>query len=125
MVFDKDKILKQLISGMCTYPMLKSLCSLVFYLPGGFSDSLNVVCTSSFPLERSSFSLSQPELSICCLHVAFHIFDWSKNSGWRHQGGGFSKKALVQFLNIPGRKCIRNNTRSYCHELSFVFAKGS
>ncbi|XP_039927160.1 lysosomal acid lipase/cholesteryl ester hydrolase-like [Hirundo rustica] len=41
-VFDKDEVLKQVISRMCTYPMLKMLCSLVFYLPGGFTNSLNV-----------------------------------------------------------------------------------
>ncbi|XP_039409835.1 lysosomal acid lipase/cholesteryl ester hydrolase-like [Corvus cornix cornix] len=41
-VFDKDDILKQVVSRMCTHPMLKSLCSLVFYLSGGFTNSLNV-----------------------------------------------------------------------------------
>ncbi|NXM94939.1 LIPM Lipase, partial [Sylvia borin] len=41
-VFDKDEVLKQVISRLCTYPMLKTLCSLVFYLPGGFTNSLNV-----------------------------------------------------------------------------------
>ncbi|KAL9846690.1 lysosomal acid lipase/cholesteryl ester hydrolase-like isoform 1-T1 [Geothlypis trichas] len=41
-VFDKGEVLKQVISTMCTYPMLKTVCSLVFYLPGGFTNSLNV-----------------------------------------------------------------------------------
>uniref|UniRef100_A0A8C5U4J4 Partial AB-hydrolase lipase domain-containing protein n=1 Tax=Malurus cyaneus samueli TaxID=2593467 RepID=A0A8C5U4J4_9PASS len=41
-VFDKDEVLKQVISRMCVYPILKSLCTLVFYLPGGFTNSLNV-----------------------------------------------------------------------------------
>ncbi|NWZ75595.1 LICH hydrolase, partial [Poecile atricapillus] len=40
-VFDKDEVLKQVISRMCTYPMLKTLCSFIFYLPGGFTNSLN------------------------------------------------------------------------------------
>lgn len=83
MVFDKDEILKQLISRMCTYPMLKSLCSLVFYLPGGFSDSLNVVCTSSFPLERSSFSRSDPS----CQSAA-STWPFTSSIGQKIQAGG-------------------------------------
>lgn len=43
MVFDKDEILKQVTSRLCSYTLLKSLCSLVLYLPGGFTNSLNVV----------------------------------------------------------------------------------
>lgn len=42
-VFDKDEILKQVTSRLCGYTLLKSLCSLVLYLPGGFTNSLNVV----------------------------------------------------------------------------------
>lgn len=49
MVFDKGEVLKQVISTMCTYPMLKTVCSLVFYLPGGFTNSLNVVCALQLP----------------------------------------------------------------------------
>ncbi|NXF06457.1 LIPM Lipase, partial [Smithornis capensis] len=41
-VFDKDDILKQVISSLCTYPIFKRICSLVLYLPGGFTNSLNV-----------------------------------------------------------------------------------
>ncbi|NXH54723.1 LIPM Lipase, partial [Rhabdornis inornatus] len=41
-VFDNDYVLKQLISTMCIYPMLKTVCSLAFYLAGGFTNSLNV-----------------------------------------------------------------------------------
>ncbi|NWH40789.1 LIPM Lipase, partial [Chloropsis hardwickii] len=41
-IFDKDVVLRQVISRMCSYPMLKNVCSLVFYLPGGFTNSLNV-----------------------------------------------------------------------------------
>uniref|UniRef100_U3KF19 Partial AB-hydrolase lipase domain-containing protein n=1 Tax=Ficedula albicollis TaxID=59894 RepID=U3KF19_FICAL len=41
-VFDEDYFLKQVISRMCIYPVLKTLCSLLFYLPGGFTNSLNV-----------------------------------------------------------------------------------
>ncbi|KAM6330185.1 lipase member M-like [Podargus strigoides] len=41
-VFDKGELLKQVISSMCSYPIFKSLCSLVLYLPGGFTNSLNV-----------------------------------------------------------------------------------
>ncbi|NXT77745.1 LIPM Lipase, partial [Zapornia atra] len=41
-VFDKGEILLRVISGLCSYPIFKSLCSLVLYLPGGFTDSLNV-----------------------------------------------------------------------------------
>eukprot|EP00076_Gallus_gallus_P015204 XP_015134186.1 lipase member M-like [Gallus gallus] len=41
-VFDKDEILKQVTSRLCSYTLLKSLCSLVLYLPGGFTNSLNV-----------------------------------------------------------------------------------
>ncbi|KFV19404.1 Lipase member M, partial [Tauraco erythrolophus] len=45
-VFDKGEILKKVISGLCSYPIFKSICSLVLYLPGGFTNSLNVVFTS-------------------------------------------------------------------------------
>ncbi|NXV75060.1 LIPM Lipase, partial [Atlantisia rogersi] len=41
-VFDKGEILLRVISGLCSYPIFKSFCSLVLYLPGGFTDSLNV-----------------------------------------------------------------------------------
>lgn len=55
MVFNEDYILKQVISRMCIYPMLKTLCSLVFYLPGGFTSSLNVVCTLQLPSQEIHF----------------------------------------------------------------------
>ncbi|XP_032842600.1 lipase member M isoform X2 [Tyto alba] len=42
-VFDKGEILKQMISSLCSYSIFKSLCSLVLYLPGGFTNSLNVL----------------------------------------------------------------------------------
>ncbi|XP_074780280.1 lipase member M-like [Athene noctua] len=41
-VFDKSEILKQVISSLCSYSIFKSLCSLVLYLPGGFTNSLNM-----------------------------------------------------------------------------------
>ncbi|XP_005505283.2 putative lysosomal acid lipase/cholesteryl ester hydrolase [Columba livia] len=41
-VFDKDEILQQVTSSLCRYSVFKSLCCLVLYLPGGFTDSLNV-----------------------------------------------------------------------------------
>ncbi|KFQ81830.1 Lipase member M, partial [Phaethon lepturus] len=41
-VFDKGEILQQMISSLCSYPIFKSFCSLVLYLPGGFTNSLNV-----------------------------------------------------------------------------------
>ncbi|XP_074731766.1 lipase member M-like [Strix uralensis] len=41
-VFDKSKILQQVISSLCSYSIFKSLCSLVLYLPGGFTNSLNM-----------------------------------------------------------------------------------
>ncbi|NXM24437.1 LIPM Lipase, partial [Oxyruncus cristatus] len=41
-VFDKGHILKQVISGVCIYPIFRSVCSLVLYLPGGFTSSLDV-----------------------------------------------------------------------------------
>ncbi|KFQ88784.1 Lipase member M, partial [Phoenicopterus ruber ruber] len=45
-VFDKGDILQQVISSLCSYSIFKSFCSLVLYLPGGFTNSLNVVFTS-------------------------------------------------------------------------------
>ncbi|KAJ7397299.1 Lipase member M [Pitangus sulphuratus] len=41
-VFDKGHILKQVISSVCIYPIFRSVCSLVLYLPGGFTSSLDV-----------------------------------------------------------------------------------
>ncbi|XP_042718725.1 lipase member M-like [Lagopus leucura] len=41
-VFDKDEILRQVTSRLCSYTFFKSFCSLVLYLPGGFTNSLNV-----------------------------------------------------------------------------------
>ncbi|XP_051655729.1 lysosomal acid lipase/cholesteryl ester hydrolase-like [Manacus candei] len=41
-VFDKGHILKQVISAVCTYPIFRSICPLVLYLPGGFTSSYNV-----------------------------------------------------------------------------------
>ncbi|XP_009075186.1 PREDICTED: putative lysosomal acid lipase/cholesteryl ester hydrolase [Acanthisitta chloris] len=41
-VFDNTEVLKKVISSMCTYSIFRSLCSLVLYLPGGFTSSLNV-----------------------------------------------------------------------------------
>ncbi|XP_010190668.1 PREDICTED: lysosomal acid lipase/cholesteryl ester hydrolase-like [Mesitornis unicolor] len=41
-VFDKDEILHRVISSLCSFPIFKSLCSLVLYLPGGFNNNLNV-----------------------------------------------------------------------------------
>ncbi|XP_031458411.1 lysosomal acid lipase/cholesteryl ester hydrolase-like [Phasianus colchicus] len=41
-VFDKDEILRQVTSRLCSYTLFKSFCSLVLYLPGGFTNSLNV-----------------------------------------------------------------------------------
>uniref|UniRef100_A0A8D0FJG5 Lipase n=1 Tax=Strix occidentalis caurina TaxID=311401 RepID=A0A8D0FJG5_STROC len=35
-------ILQQVISSLCSYSIFKSLCSLVLYLPGGFTNSLNM-----------------------------------------------------------------------------------
>lgn len=55
MVFDKDEVLKQVISRLCTYPVMKTVCSLVFYLPGGFTNSLNVVCTLQPPSQEIPF----------------------------------------------------------------------
>ncbi|KFQ59575.1 Lipase member M [Pelecanus crispus] len=40
--FDKGKILQKVISSLCRYPIFKTFCSLVLYLPGGFTDSLNM-----------------------------------------------------------------------------------
>uniref|UniRef100_A0A8C2TQ09 Lipase member M-like n=1 Tax=Coturnix japonica TaxID=93934 RepID=A0A8C2TQ09_COTJA len=42
LVFDKDEFLKQVTSRLCGYTFFKSFCSLVLYLPGGFTNSLNV-----------------------------------------------------------------------------------
>ncbi|KFV98965.1 Lipase member M, partial [Eurypyga helias] len=44
-VFNKGEILQRVISSLCSYSIFKSFCSLVLYLPGGFTNSLNVVCT--------------------------------------------------------------------------------
>ncbi|NWS61598.1 LICH hydrolase, partial [Chunga burmeisteri] len=41
-VFNKGEVLQQVISRMCSYPIFKSFCSLALYLPGGFTNSLNV-----------------------------------------------------------------------------------
>ncbi|NWX15041.1 LIPM Lipase, partial [Aegotheles bennettii] len=42
MIFHEGQILKKVVSGLCSYPIFKSLCSfLIFYLPGGFSNSLD------------------------------------------------------------------------------------
>ncbi|XP_010211957.1 PREDICTED: lipase member M-like [Tinamus guttatus] len=41
-VFDNGEILQQVISRLCGYSIFKSFCSLVLYLPGGFTNSLNV-----------------------------------------------------------------------------------
>lgn len=73
MVFDKDEVLKQMISSLCTYPMMKMLCSLVFYLPGGFTNSLNVVCTPQLPPRDIHIPTA--------LHMASHSLDWEQNSG--------------------------------------------
>ncbi|NXH15423.1 LIPM Lipase, partial [Bucco capensis] len=40
-VFDKGEILQQALSILCSYHIFKSFCSLVLYLPGGFTNSLN------------------------------------------------------------------------------------
>ncbi|KFP07224.1 Lipase member M, partial [Calypte anna] len=54
-VFDKGEILKQIISSLCSYPIFKSLCTLVLYLPGGFTDSLDVVCTLQLTFQVIQF----------------------------------------------------------------------
>uniref|UniRef100_H0Z3B2 Lipase n=1 Tax=Taeniopygia guttata TaxID=59729 RepID=H0Z3B2_TAEGU len=54
-VFHEDDVLKQVISRMCTYPMMKTVCSLVFYLPGGFTDSLNMVSLSNAWIINTTF----------------------------------------------------------------------
>ncbi|KAM6091997.1 LOW QUALITY PROTEIN: putative lysosomal acid lipase/cholesteryl ester hydrolase [Theristicus caerulescens] len=41
-VFNKGKILQKVISSLCSYLIFKNFCSLVLYLPGGFTNSLNV-----------------------------------------------------------------------------------
>ncbi|NXR15708.1 LIPM Lipase, partial [Semnornis frantzii] len=41
-VFDKDELLKQVISSLCSYAIFKRFCCLVLYLPGGFTNNLNV-----------------------------------------------------------------------------------
>ncbi|NWH60263.1 LIPM Lipase, partial [Geococcyx californianus] len=52
-VFEKGNVLQQLISSLCSYPIFKSLCSLVLSVSGGFSNSLNMsridVYLSRFP----------------------------------------------------------------------------
>ncbi|NXP75181.1 LIPM Lipase, partial [Ramphastos sulfuratus] len=41
-VFDKGELFQQVISSFCSYAIFKSFCSLILYLPGGFTNSLNV-----------------------------------------------------------------------------------
>ncbi|NXL84793.1 LIPM Lipase, partial [Alectura lathami] len=41
-VFDKDDILRRVTFHLCTYGIFKNLCTLALYLPGGFTNSLNV-----------------------------------------------------------------------------------
>ncbi|NXF95838.1 LIPM Lipase, partial [Eubucco bourcierii] len=42
MVFDKGELFQQVISSLCSYAIFRSFCSLMLYLPGGFTNSLNV-----------------------------------------------------------------------------------
>ncbi|XP_051474210.1 lipase member M-like [Apus apus] len=40
-VFDEEEFLKKMITGLCSYPIFNSFCSLVIYLPGGFTNSID------------------------------------------------------------------------------------
>ncbi|NXU95336.1 LIPM Lipase, partial [Xiphorhynchus elegans] len=41
-IFDRGNIVKEVISTFCVYPIFRRVCSLVLYVPGGFTNNLNM-----------------------------------------------------------------------------------
>ncbi|KFP48357.1 Lipase member M, partial [Cathartes aura] len=86
-VFDKGEILQQVISSLCSYPIFKTFCSLVLYLPGGFTNSLNVVreqCGS--PVTSSVFLMVPPNAWI--INTALLLFQLYQTGEFKYYDYG-------------------------------------